>query len=336
MPRAGRADPVAASPASTCWRGCGPARSISSGFGGHRAAAGLEIDPDRIDQFREAFLAHASAEIGNGERVRTERIDAMVGGDGLGLALAEELERLGPFGAGNPNVSLLVPSARVRDVRGMGEGKHSRFNLHSGVNRALTVAFGRSSIAVGEDEAIDAAVRLEINQWNGAVEPRLVLREMYRLGEADGLGSPPPLGSTLRAWSGGVVAAIRCGGGRAAVSPGRPRRAPMASNERSCGAAARLRRSSPSSSRAETPSCCSRPTRRAAPASPVGAAGLPRFAAGAPLIACGRCPLEEIEALGSAGGGRLAMADYAALALAENLAPDYQHVVLVDPPASAA
>ena len=161
-------------------------------FGGHRAAAGLEIDPDRIDGFREAFMAHASAEIGSGERVRTERIDAVVGGDRLGLPLAEELERLGPFGAGNPNVSLLVPSARVRDVRGMGEGKHSRFNLHSGVNRALTVAFGRPSITVGEDEAIDAAVRLEVNQWNGAVEPRLVLREMYRLGEADGSGAASP------------------------------------------------------------------------------------------------------------------------------------------------
>ena len=34
---------------------------------------------------------------------------------------------------GNPGVRLLVPSARVRDVRTMGEGKHARFSLHSGV-----------------------------------------------------------------------------------------------------------------------------------------------------------------------------------------------------------
>ena len=56
----------------------------------------------------------------------------MVGGADLGLDLAEELGRLAPFGMGNPGVRLLVPAARVRDVRPMGqEGKHARFSLHS-------------------------------------------------------------------------------------------------------------------------------------------------------------------------------------------------------------
>ena len=54
---------------------------------------------------------------------RTERIDAMVGGVGLGLELAEELEQLAPFGMGNPGVRLLVPSARVSDVRHDGGGQ---------------------------------------------------------------------------------------------------------------------------------------------------------------------------------------------------------------------
>jgi single-stranded-DNA-specific exonuclease len=72
-----------------------------------------------------------------------------------------------------------VPAARVRDVRAMGEGKHARFSLHSGSHRALGVAFGRAGLGVGEDDPVDAAVRLEVNRWNGSVEPRLVLRELY-------------------------------------------------------------------------------------------------------------------------------------------------------------
>ena len=59
----------------------------------------------------------------------------MVGGVGLGLELAEELGQLAPFGMGNPGVRLMVPSARVSDVRTMGEGKHARFSLHSGSHR---------------------------------------------------------------------------------------------------------------------------------------------------------------------------------------------------------
>jgi single-stranded-DNA-specific exonuclease len=149
------------------------------GFGGHHAAAGLELRAEDLDSFREAFVAHAESVLGPEDLRRTERIDAMVGGAGLGLDLAEELERLAPFGMGNPGVRLLVPAARVRDVRTMGEGKHSRFSLHSGGNRALGVAFGRSSLGVAEEDAVDAAVRLEVNRWNGSVEPRLVLRELY-------------------------------------------------------------------------------------------------------------------------------------------------------------
>lgn len=150
-----------------------------SGFGGHRAAAGLELRAEDLDAFRAAFVAHATSLLGPEDLRRTERIDAMVGGEGLGIDLAEELEQLAPFGMGNPGVRLLVPSARVSDVRTMGEGRHARFNLHSGAHRALGVAFGRASLGVGEDEPVDAAVRLEVNRWNGSVAPRVVLRELY-------------------------------------------------------------------------------------------------------------------------------------------------------------
>ncbi len=149
-------------------------------FGGHKAAAGLELKPGAIDAFRAAFAAHAATVLAPEDLVRTERIDAMVGGASLGLDLAEELRQLAPFGMGNPGVRLLVPSARVRDVRAMGEGKHARFSLHSGSHKALGVAFGRSTLGVGEDDPVDVAVRLEVNHWNGAVEPRVVLRELYR------------------------------------------------------------------------------------------------------------------------------------------------------------
>jgi single-stranded-DNA-specific exonuclease len=150
-------------------------------FGGHKAAAGLELEAKDVEAFREAFAAHANEVLGPEDLKRTERVDAIVGGASLGLELAEELRQLAPFGMGNPGVRLLVPSARVRDVRKMGEeGKHARFSLHSGAHRALGVSFGRSSFGVGEDELVDVAVRLEVNRWNGAVEPRVVMRELYR------------------------------------------------------------------------------------------------------------------------------------------------------------
>ncbi|MFL5780181.1 MAG: single-stranded-DNA-specific exonuclease RecJ, partial [Thermoleophilaceae bacterium] len=150
-------------------------------FGGHRAAAGLEIDAGQLDPFREAFVAHAASVLSPSDLVPVERVDAVVGPDRLGVPLAEELERLRPFGHGNPQPTLLVPAARVSDVRSMGEEKqHSRFTIAGGGARARAVAFrtAAGSLPASLEDRHDAAVRLELNEWNGAVEPRLVLRAL--------------------------------------------------------------------------------------------------------------------------------------------------------------
>ena len=110
-----------------------------------------------------------------------ERVDALVPGAALGLDLAEELERLAPFGHRNPCPTLLVPAARVEDPRPMGdERQHARFTVASGGGRARAVAFRTSagSLKACAGEPRDIAVRLERNEWNGTVEPRLVLRAL--------------------------------------------------------------------------------------------------------------------------------------------------------------
>ena len=145
--------------------------------GGHRAAAGLEIRRDDIEAFRAAFERHAEEHLPEDLRHPTERVDAVVAGDELGLALAEELEQLAPFGQGNPAVKLLVPAATLSDPRPMGENRHVRFTVETGGVRARAVAFGTAGkIPCDAQGPVDATFCLEVNEWNGAVEPRLVLR----------------------------------------------------------------------------------------------------------------------------------------------------------------
>ena len=150
-------------------------------YGGHRAAAGLEIEAAAVGAFREAFAAHAEEALADADGVRLEVVDAVVGGESLGHEVAEQFARLAPFGNGNPGVRLLVPGATLADVRPMGEGdRHARFTLSSGARRARGVAFsvnGELSAATGAP--LDVSVKLELNEWNGAVEPRVVLGRLY-------------------------------------------------------------------------------------------------------------------------------------------------------------
>ncbi len=144
--------------------------------GGHRAAAGCELLAANIDAFRDAFEAHAAATLTPEDLVDVRRVDAVVAGDEIGLPLAEELQGLAPFGIGNPGVTLLVPAARCSDPRPMGEdGKHMRFTVASGAASARAVAFGTTTVDC--DHPLDATFTLEVNEYNGSVEPRLLLRD---------------------------------------------------------------------------------------------------------------------------------------------------------------
>jgi single-stranded-DNA-specific exonuclease len=299
-------------------------------FGGHSAAAGLELPPGRLDAFRDAFVEHAEASLGPEQLTRTERIDALVGGASLGLELAEELERLAPFGMGNPGVRLLVPSATIDDVRPMGEGRHSRFSLRSGGSKALGVAFGARSLPAGEGP-VDASVRLEVNQWNGSIEPRVVLRDLYPLGASTEPNEhAPECGCEAGEWWTRFDAALHAPLEEAPAPPEHAAggREPVASPTSAVALIAEL-----TSSGESVLALCGDASRRQQLAT--GAAGLARFSAGAARIACGRCGRSRIAAGLCAREQGLVLADYAALTLADPPALDFRHVVLVDPAPSA-
>ncbi len=159
------------------------------GFGGHRMAAGLQVRAERLDGFRAALVDHARGCLTPEDLVKVERVDAVVPGDALGLDLAEELQSLRPFGMGNPAINVLVPAAKVSDVRPMGTGgRHVRFAVTSGGLRSRAVGFGLApgSGALGDGETRhDLAARLEANEWQGSVEPRLVVRSLHPVEEKE-------------------------------------------------------------------------------------------------------------------------------------------------------
>jgi single-stranded-DNA-specific exonuclease len=310
-------------------------------FGGHRAAAGLSLRAENLEAFREAFTTYAATVLGPEDLRRTERIDAMVGGVGLGLELAEELGQLAPFGMGNPGVRLMVPSARVSDVRTMGEGKHARFSLHSGAHRALGVAFGRSSLGVEDDDPVDAAVRLEVNHWNGSVEPRVVLNEIYPLDDGAAGEATAPLHACdcgeAEWWARFEAERTRDlgaaqGGGWSSLCriatqarPGDRDRIVLGDDASVTVTIAEL-----VSSGAGVLAVCADASRRAALAN--GATGLARFNGGAARAACHRCGGAAVVALSARAGGGLALTDYEGLGHASGLAGEFEHVVLIDPP----
>jgi single-stranded-DNA-specific exonuclease len=152
-------------------------------FGGHRAAAGLSIMPERLQPFADAFAAQAEGLVADADLVPNTVVDAVLPrGAKLTLDLCEELRRLAPFGLANPQVTLLAPACELGELATVGDGKHLRFRVQrDGRDAGSAIAFGQGTQLdryrrVGR---YDVAFRLEENQWNGTVAPQLVVRRVF-------------------------------------------------------------------------------------------------------------------------------------------------------------
>ncbi len=155
-------------------------------FGGHRAAAGLSIDPSCIEAFADSFADHADAHLSEDDLRPVTVVDAIVSAGDLTLSLAQELDRLAPFGLGNPDVTLLVPACRAVEPATVGDGKHLRFRVRQGSRDAgSAIAFGQGSQLdrLRTEGLFDVACRLKENHWNGTVAPQLVVRRLFETPE---------------------------------------------------------------------------------------------------------------------------------------------------------
>ena len=152
-------------------------------YGGHRAAAGLEIERERVPGFADALAAYAGSVLSRQDTAAVERVDAVVGGVELGMALAEELR---PAGAVRPGQPAGVAAARRRDVRRRAaDGRRQACALHRALARRARARRGvqhGGRLRVAEGEPAQATFTLEVNEWNGVSEPRLVLRHASAAG----------------------------------------------------------------------------------------------------------------------------------------------------------
>ena len=153
-------------------------------YGGHRAAAGLAIRPDEVEPFADSFAARAGAVLADADLRSVTVVDAVVPAEKLTLDLCAELQRLGPFGLGNPGVTLLLAGCELADLARVGDGKHLKFRIREGgrdrgAGSAIAFGLGAQADRLRRVGPYDVAFRLEENRWNGTVAPELVVKRIF-------------------------------------------------------------------------------------------------------------------------------------------------------------
>lgn len=102
-------------------------KDLLLGFGGHPMAAGLSLEGAKLPEFRRALGKTIQTMLGEADlEEETLEIDAWLSLDGLSLELADQIERLAPFGPGNPALTFATRGLTLQSATEIGKAKEHR------------------------------------------------------------------------------------------------------------------------------------------------------------------------------------------------------------------
>lgn len=139
--------------------------------GGHAMAAGLSMDPARLDELREHLEERVSGAVVELAEARVLEIDGALAPGAADGALLEMIERVGPFGSNAPEPLFAVPNIRAAGARRVGEN-HMAFDMvGEDGSRVRAIAFrvadGPEGEAILRGDALHVAGRLRPDTWRG-------------------------------------------------------------------------------------------------------------------------------------------------------------------------
>lgn len=148
-------------------------------FGGHQMAAGLEVKRDKLEAFQEVISGVAETLISEETLTPCLAIDEEILLPDVTRDLIAEIDRLAPFGAGNPRPVLACRGVDLiaKDLVGR-ERNHLKIRVGDASFIREGIGFNLGSIyeELSFGKRIDLAFQVGINDWNN--EAQLILKDL--------------------------------------------------------------------------------------------------------------------------------------------------------------
>jgi single-stranded-DNA-specific exonuclease len=177
--------------------GKGSARSISNfdiysalqtceqyllGFGGHRYAAGLTIELEKIDSFRKAFKKAASEMVTEDDLIQRLKVDAEIAMSEITPKLIRILNQFAPFGPQNMRPVFLSRNLQVVGTPRVVGKNHLKFRVRQKggeVFDAIGFDLGKLHYCLTPgEENLDMVYVVEENYWNDQVKIQLRVKDL--------------------------------------------------------------------------------------------------------------------------------------------------------------
>ncbi len=155
-------------------------RNCLDSFGGHRHAVGVSLPESRLPEFRERVEAAVSSTLTSADLVPVVELDALVSLDECGFDLVNLMEKMRPFGAGNPEPVFGTKNLKLISAKSVGKG-HLKMTVAQGDRTMDAIGFGMAEMLgelTGSGGLVRLAYVLEENTWRGTTRLQLRLKDV--------------------------------------------------------------------------------------------------------------------------------------------------------------
>lgn len=162
-------------------------KGILTKGGGHTMAAGFSLNEDKLEEFRNFIGEYVLSKTGSEAIVPVVEIEGVMDVLGATVEMAETLEMLEPFGAGNPEPRIMLSKVRISKPGTVGTG-HVRCYLSSANGGSLkAMAFRVADNDIGQailnakGEVFDAIGVLRKDNWMGRNSVQFILEDLRKI-----------------------------------------------------------------------------------------------------------------------------------------------------------
>ena len=150
-------------------------------FGGHAMAVGININKEKVEEFKEEF-----------EKIAKEKevykiipilnLDAEIKLDDVNKEMVDSLKELEPFGEANKMPIFAFRNLKIDSIRSLSDGKHLRLSVKDNKNIINAIGFNMGALAdtyrIGD--RVDIAGNLEINSFNGVDSIQINIKDIMK------------------------------------------------------------------------------------------------------------------------------------------------------------
>ncbi|MDA7818317.1 single-stranded-DNA-specific exonuclease RecJ [Sulfurimonas sp.] len=155
--------------------------SYLSKFGGHKMAAGLGLDENSIDDFKNAINISAS-KIDKNDFIPKEDIVGILPSHDIDFDLLKLQDSFEPYGEANLRPIFLVKNADILEVKLFGKDKsHSKIIVKQFEHdeKSIELILFKNIYKIPENNKITCSYRVSKNEFNGRVSAQLIINKIY-------------------------------------------------------------------------------------------------------------------------------------------------------------